>query len=47
MQFLDWGKIEDESIINTDLIQKDIKKKKQYPLLCRYFPQYKFFLHQK
>lgn len=46
MQFLDWGKIEDESIINTDLIQKDILKK-QYPLLCRYFPQYKFFLHQK
>lgn len=26
MQFLVWGKIEDESIINTDLILKDINK---------------------
>ena len=26
MQFLVWGKIEDESIINTDLILKDITR---------------------
>ena len=28
MQFLGWGNIKYKSIISTDLIQKDIKKKK-------------------
>jgi hypothetical protein len=27
MQVFGWGNIEDDSIINTDLIQKDIKKR--------------------
>ena len=37
MQFLGWGNIKYKSIISTDLIQKDIKKKPARVLLGAYF----------
>ena len=47
--FLGWGNTEAKSIINTDLIWKDIKKKKKdsnsyYCMTVGTFPQEKFFL---